>query len=1221
MKAQIPGNEQARLQSLHELNILDTPPDPAFDTLAALASRVCESEIALVSLVDTDRQWFKAKVGLDAVQTSRDLAFCAHAILNPDRMLEVPDATKDPRFADNALVTSAPGIRFYAGVPLSTEDGQCLGALCVIDRYPRRLSVGQAGMLHSLGIQASALFELKRKSHVLEMFSKERSRAERLLDAERELIACISKGAAFDEALQTYLSLVASVYPDLRKVLEREHERFRLLPIRECVVEIRRCLAGLSAPSTTSFPERGRGSRIDSALFALETASELVSSRKALLLQENRLSALVDSLREVVFQTDRSGRWTFLNPAWTRLTGFDLNETLGARCIDSLDPSIRALGDRLFAALCSKRRLALRREIRYRPAFGRDIWLEVYARPAIQDGLVTGITGTLNDITRRKEVERGRRWRAKLAEMRAELNAITDLEEPQRALFARYASAAYRCLGLESVQIWIADEGREVLELAASAGKAVVQHRRLLRGAGPIAAVWESGSPWSAPESGASGDEDCNGAAAWPIRVGTELAGVVCLFSIAQSSEALVGSAEFMALKTGRNLELRLALAERNHRELELRESEARFRNLADSTPVVIWVTDNRGAGVWLNQEGLRLTGLATDERAQWKWRRLIHPEDRGRCLQTLRRSGPPGDSFQFEYRLKAGKGDYRWMLTRGKRHFGPNGEPAGYIGTAIDISLQREAAKQQQNAREAAEAANKAKSEFLATMSHEIRTPMNAVLGLTEVVLDTRLLPTQREHLEMVQSSALSLLDLINDVVDFARIESGKTARETIPFHIEETLQTAVKPLIWRGERKGLTVRLLVSPQVPPVILGDPVALNQIVVNLVNNAVKFTSSGGVEILVNRDDSFRDGEASQCRLEILVSDTGIGIPSDQQAKIFEPFTQADSSTTRRYGGTGLGLAICARLAALAGWTILLESEPGKGSRFFLCAAFGLPPGTADRLAAAETMAPAPIRLPQRILVAEDNVFNQAVIREMLVSIGHEFLLVENGKEAVEAFRREPFDLVLMDLHMPLMDGFEAARLIRKLNQRKRDGVLPKPVPVIAFTAETYDPRTRDGEVLFDAVLVKPVQKRDLIEIFNRCSESGNRQAEPVLPQVPVALNYEYGLRAAGGVREQFLCLIRLFLKHTPELLRRLDLAVESVNASEVALHAHSLAGGSATIGGLQLSALAGKLSLAARQQPDWVEIAAMRDTIQASWIELREKLEAMVVPAALQEGQ
>jgi signal transduction histidine kinase/ActR/RegA family two-component response regulator len=379
--------------------------------------------------------------------------------------------------------------------------------------------------------------------------------------------------------------------------------------------------------------------------------------------------------------------------------------------------------------------------------------------------------------------------------------------------------------------------------------------------------------------------------------------------------------------------------------------------------------------------------------------------------------------------------------------------------------------------AKRVAEEASRAKSEFLANMSHEIRTPMNGIIGMTDLALMTPLSETQHDYLQTVRNSAESLLVIINDILDFSKIEAGKLEIAAVDFSLRTLVGDTLKPMAIRAAEKQLRLTLDVNAGVPDAIVGDPIRLRQVLVNLVANALKFTDAGEILVRIVHED---EPDGAHVTLHVSVVDTGIGIPADKQVAIFQAFTQADGSTTRVYGGTGLGLTISGQLVSLMGGQIQVESTPGRGSAFYFSITVPLAAKPVAIKPAAKAAVPMIDARALRVLVAEDNVVNRKLAEHLLRQRGHDPLMVVNGREAVDALGCGSFDLVLMDLQMPEMDGFEATAAIRALEQTTGSRV-----PIVALTAHAMEgDRQRCLDADMDGYVSKPIDAGELFGVID-----------------------------------------------------------------------------------------------------------------------------------------
>jgi PAS domain S-box-containing protein len=562
--------------------------------------------------------------------------------------------------------------------------------------------------------------------------------------------------------------------------------------------------------------------------------------------------------------------------------------------------------------------------------------------------------------------------------------------------------------------------------------------------------------------------------------------------------------------------------------------TEEQFRRLFEMSLDMLCIGGFDGYFKLVNPAWERVLGYTKEELTSRPWLDFVHPDDRNATIHEGENLSIGVSVIRFHNRYRASDGSYRWLSWMAA----PYPEKQLIYAVARDITPAKQTEEELKAARIQAEAATRAKSEFLANMSHEIRTPMNGIMGMTELMLDSNLTREQRDQLTTVKHSAEALLILLDDILDFSKIEARKLHIERVEFQLRTVLEEVMKVLSIRTSPSTLQLSCDVRPDTPDFLMGDPTRVRQVLLNLAGNAVKFTSRGKVIIRV-RPEAVTNDEAT---LLFAVSDTGIGISPDKQKLIFEAFAQADTSTTRKYGGTGLGLTISNQLVQLMGGRISVESQPQKGSTFYFTVPFGIvhKPAAAPNALTSSPASPAP--LPLRILLVEDNAVNQKLALVLLRRLRHRVTLANNGQEAVRQLEQRSFDLILMDVQMPVMGGLEVTAVIRKLEERTAGHI-----PIIAMTAHAMaGDRERILAAGMDDYISKPIRFDELYKAIERFA--------------PRTIDGAVLLQGIDGDSKLLCKLIDIFAAELPKLMSRIRRSIAKQDARGLRDAAHALKG-------------------------------------------------------------
>lgn len=665
--------------------------------------------------------------------------------------------------------------------------------------------------------------------------------------------------------------------------------------------------------------------------------------------------------------------------------------------------------------------------------------------------------------------------------------------------------------------------------------------------------------------------------------------------------------------------------AERAHQQLRL---HARAMQMAANSIVI---TDRNGTIQWVNPTFTAITGYTREEAIGQNPRILKSGKQDRAFYERMWQTILSGKVWKGEVVNRRKDGSLYTEEMTIAPVWDEKGSITHFVAIKQDVTERKRVEQQLAEALQQAQAASRAKSEFLANMSHEIRTPMNGILGMAQLLMDTPLNEEQKDYVITLKESAESLLSLLGDILDISRIEAGKMELHYAPLDLPQLVHQVARLFDAHAKEKGLSLQVEIADNVPSYVVGDEPRLRQILSNFVGNAVKFTDSGGITIRVSLAETGEEASVDSLRrqfaipdeyrsawIRLAVSDTGIGIPAEKQGVIFESFTQADGSATRRYGGSGLGLAINRQLVTLMGGSIGVHSEEGKGSTFWVILPLFVPdveqsrgmvsgdlPGPQDSADQGDLSAPA--RAERRVLLVEDNEVNRKVAVRLLQRLGYEVDVASDGVEAVEKTTRQHYDAVLMDVHMPRMDGLEATRIIRD-----RERSMGRHQVIIAMTASVMKEEVQRCLASgMDDYLSKPVKMEVLQEMLEKWQDTDLHTGVTELPPI----DRDFLAEMTGGDPEFEQELLQEFLNTIPGLIQQVREAVESGNNTALASAAHTIKGSARAVGAQPLAEIAFALELAGKEQ----RIDDASDTVTSlftEWQRVQEYIEQQLLRRA-----
>ena len=1030
--------EAKRLAALNSYNVMDTLPEKEYDAITRLASYICQVPIALISLLDQERQWFKSSIGFDIDQTRRADSFCNYAILS-DEVLEIDNATEDDRVKDNPFVTGDAHIRFYAGAPLIDPDGHRLGSLCVIDTVPRKLDEQQRDALRTLAAEVMSHLMLRKQQQALEVSLAAHKEFYNLFNTSPEIhyIAGADSSIEFiNDAVTNILGYTPqqAIGRSLWEfVVSKNREQF--LPLIEMAIETGRSFELETQTVTATGEAKWIGWCAIHKGGKWYASGRDITYQKQLTDELEQLSLVANNMVNGCSISDVNDNVVWINDAFTNITGYDLRDVEGKRLRDIFVPGESAINpiEEYKEKIQSKKSYSV--HVYATRKDGQQVWLSLITSVIYdQKGDVEKYIRIISDITTRKTTQQ-------------------DLEILSFA--AQKSPAGMLTRDADGHVMWMNEAAEKITgySLAEMKGN---KYGTMLLGPETDMSVFENAvkafqqnQPYSIEILIYKKDKT-------PVWV-------------ALSNNPLFNGAG----EVERQVSSVIDITERKHAEAELKLLSL----VGSSINSGVVINNCKGEIEWVNPAFEKITGYyLKDVEKKFLGDVLQGDLTDTNVIQDARQLSKNRKSFEVD--LLAYRKDRKpmWISVINSVILNKKGEVEKYIEVIIDISAKKKVELELITAKEEALQLSRAKDMFISVMTHEIRTPLNAVIGMSHLMLEGNTDPSQKENLDILKFSAENLMLLINDVLDFTKIETGNIELEKANVDLRDLVHSINGSMQFKTREKQIELTQKIDSDIPATVVGDRTRLSQILLNLVGNAVKFTESGGVTVELRVVEQTEQ----DVRIRFAITDTGIGIANNKLNTIFETFKQAEADTTRKYGGTGLGLAISKRLIELHDSRINVESRPGRGSTFWFAITFKKADKNDYNNINVET------GLNINVLVVDDNQINRLLINKILTKWGATIDFAENGLQAVNKVEtNKNYDVVLMDIHMPEMGGLEATQVIRS-----KPEPYFKQLPIIALTASMLtNQMSQIGDAGMNDYILKPFEPKTLFEKLSRYQKS------------------------------------------------------------------------------------------------------------------------------------